>query len=448
MLLTGRQPIYYDEEVRPDTIAKIMTYATQIHGANAIQCNYLYDYYKGKQPILGKSNETNPNINNIVIENRANEIVSFKTGYLMGEPIQYISRGATQTDKVNRLNAICNFDSKANKDKALAEWFFICGTAYRMIMPGNPVKTSVLNPSSTFVVYRNDIENEPILGVIQVKKDTTTIYYAYSKDTYYELDATFDIIKSEPHTLGMIPIIEYPANNARLGAFEIVITLLDAINRLQSDRLDAVDMFVQALLVIQGAMPDEDMSLSEIKKKGGLYLPKDADAKYLTQELNQQQTQILADTMYQSILTICGMPNRNGGTSTSDTGVAVIMRDGWSAAEARAKDQELMFKQSENECLKLMCNIINAVELLDIDVSDIDIRFTRRNYDNISEKASVLTTMLGNSKIHPKLAFEYCGMFPDSDLAYTISQDHYNSEIEKRMSELREVENERVHTNG
>ena len=124
------------------------------------------------------------------------------------------------------------------------------------------------------------------------------------------------------------------------------------------------------------------------------------------------------------------------------------MRDGWSAAEARAKDQELMFKQSETGCLKLMCNIVNAMELLDIDVTDIDIRFTRRNYDNISEKASVLTTMLGNSKIHPKLAFEYCGMFPDSDLAYTISQEHYDEEIEKRMSELREVENERVHTNG
>lgn len=34
------------------------------------------------------------------------------------------------------------------------------------------------------------------------------------------------------------------------------------------------------------------------------------------------------------------MPNRNGNASTSDTGSAVIMRDGWSDAEARAKDSE------------------------------------------------------------------------------------------------------------
>ena len=51
------------------------------------------------------------------------------------------------------------------------------------------------------------------------------------------------------------------------------------------------------------------------------------------------------------------MPNRNGGTSTSDTGSAVIMRDGWSAAEARAKDSELMFKLSEKEFLKLVLRI-------------------------------------------------------------------------------------------
>ena len=43
--------------------------------------------------------------------------------------------------------------------------------------------------------------------------------------------------------------------------------------------------------------------------------------------------------------------------------------------------------------------------------------------------------MLKNEKIHPRLAFEHCGMFVDSDLAYTISVE-YAEEQEKKAAEL------------
>ena len=62
------------------------------------------------------------------------------------------------------------------------------------------------------------------------------------------MENTWAIIRSEPQILG-IPIIEYPANKARLGAFEIVLPLLDAINTVESNRLDGVEQFVQALML-------------------------------------------------------------------------------------------------------------------------------------------------------------------------------------------------------
>ena len=119
-----------------------------------------------------------------------------------------------------------------------------------------------------------------------------------------------------------------------------------------------------------------------------------AEVSYLTSTLNQGETQTLVDHMYQTVLTICGMPNRNGGTSTSDTGSAVIMRDGWSAAEARAKDSELMFKKSERIFLKLILNICKTLKGMDLKVCNIEIRFTRRNYENILQKAQVLDLIL------------------------------------------------------
>ena len=47
------------------------------------------------------------------------------------------------------------------------------------------------------------------------------------------------------------------------------------------------------------------------------------------EENGETYTQTLKNDLYQTILTICGIPNRNGGSSTSDTGNAVIFRDGW-----------------------------------------------------------------------------------------------------------------------
>lgn len=53
---------------------------------------------------------------------------------------------------------------------------------------------------------------------------------------------------NKSHALNMIPIFEYPANNARLGAFEIVLPLLDAINVVSNSRLDGIEQFIQAFI--------------------------------------------------------------------------------------------------------------------------------------------------------------------------------------------------------
>jgi len=164
-----------------------------------------------------------------------------------------------------------------------------------------------------------------------------------------------------------------------------------------------------------------------------------AEIEYLTAELNQTQTQTLTDHLYDTVLTICGMPNRNGGSSTSDTGSAVIMRDGWSAAEARAKDTELMYKKSEKEFLKLVLGICHDLADLNLKLSNVEIRFTRRNYENISEKATVLTTMLNNPKIAPQLAFTHCGMFSDPQIAYAMSMAYAEEQRKKALEEMTKI---------
>lgn len=455
MQLHGRRMIKTDEsEVTIDNVVTILRKALPFHWKNRSEINYLWHYYKGRQPILNRVKLVRPEIANKIVENRADEIVSFKSGYLMGEPLQYVTRGNAESiaDAINQLNEYVFAEEKPAKDKELADWFHICGTSFRMVLPDedgeeddSPFEIYTLDPRNTFVVYHNGLGNKPVLGVKYVIDEKGVITYScYSKYEYFEIVES-KVVKCEPHILGDIPIIEYPLNLARIGAFELVVPLLDAINLTDSNRIDGVEQFIQALLLFHNV----DISSDDYKKlrEEGAIKFKDIDPQlkaevaYLTNSLNQGETQTLVDHMYQTVLTICGMPNRNGGSSTSDTGSAVIMRDGWSDAEARAKNSELMFKKSERRFLKLVLNICRTLVGMDLKVHNIEIRFTRRNYENILQKAQVLDLLLKNGKVHPRLAFEHCGLFVDSDLAYALSAE-YVEEQEKKAQELIEKQNQ------
>lgn len=443
-LFTGRTILTTDyDEVSSENIVEILDKVFPIHEINQYQIDYLYNYYKGNQPILRRKKEVREEINNKVVENRANEIVTFKTGYLIGQPIQYVTRRNEKgtNESLDMLNDFIYEQDKVTKDKQLVEWMHICGTGYRMITVNknekeeSPFRISTLDPRNAFVVYKNDESLTPIMGVKYiVKEDNKLVFSVYTEKEYFELEDN-KLIKQEPHTLQYIPIIEYPLNNARLGSFEIVLGLCDAENTVISNRLDGIEQFIQALLVFKGVDIDDE-SFKSLKEQGALRIPADGDVQYLVQQLNQVETQTLKKDIYESILTICGMPNRNGGSSTSDTGSAVIMRDGWSAAEARAQDTEDMIVASEKKFLKLALNIMNILKRTDLKLADVGIRFTRRNYENIQGKAQVLTTMLGNEKIDPKLAFEHCGMFTDPNLAYEMSMKYAKEELKRQKEQL------------
>lgn len=445
--LFGREVITHDEvTITDDNILDILRKAMDAHTKNRGEIEYLWNYYKGKQPILTREKNVRPEICNKIVENRANEIVSFKVGYLCGEPIQYIGRNGSEavSKAISELNEMMFSENKATQDKRVAEWQAICGTAYRLVLPDTrkgeddaPFEMYTLDPRDTLVVYSNGVDNKPLMAVKYCVTDVSDyIFSIYSVNHFWKIKND-TIIESKDHALGMIPIIEYPANTARLGAFEIVLPLLDAINTVASNRLDGIEQFIQAFVkFINCDITAEDFK--ELKDLGAIKVKssdgQQADVDIVTNELNQMQTQTLVDYLYQTVLTICGMPNRNGGSSTSDTGSAVIMRDGWTLAESRAKDTELMFKESEQNVLKLVLRIIRDTrglsdELYAIRLKDIALQFTRRNYENIQSKAQVLTQMLSQEKIHPRLAFAHCGMFTDPEDAYRISEQYLKENV-------------------
>ena len=441
MDMFGRRKIYTDvDRVTADNVVAVLEKALTVHAQNQNEIQYLWDYYRGKTPILGKTKEIREEINHKINVNRANEIVTFKLGYGFGEPIQYIRRGRKEdlTDEINELNEYMFQSNKQAEDNALAEWMFIAGLGMRMGLPGvdkdEPFKVYTLDPRYSFNVRYNGLGEPVVMGVkFILKENRMPVYSVYTADWYFEIEGG-TIRKSEPHVLGMVPIFEYPANAARLGAFEIVLPLLDAINETESNRLDDVVQFVNSFLALLGGSIDDETAkkLDEYKM---LCLPEGVDAKYLSVAMQQSDTQVLADNLYDMVLTICGIPNRNGGSSTSDTGSAVIMRDGWSSAEAQMKSVENEWKRSERQFLKLVLRILEDMVGAKLSVRDIEIKFSRRNYDNLQTKSQVLIAMLNNPKIHPELAFTHSGLFLDPESAYLQSKAWWEANQAKTVEQ-------------
>lgn len=446
----GRRVIYTDAtEITAANVAEEVRKAITVHESNRADIEKLYGYYCGKTDILNKTKEIREEINHKINENHAHEVTRFYEGYIFGEPIQYVRRENTVSDKdddaiaadINALNAYNSDAGKAACDAKLAKWILVGGVGYRLELPNTawspdgdeaPFKKYSLDPRQTFVVRTNDVERRVLFSCYYVlqTENNERVYSVYTDNALFTVREFGEEVTVRGHVLGMNPIVEYTLDESRLGIFEVAMPLLDALDELQSNRMDDVVQFVNSFLAILGGQLDEE-TYQKLNEWKTLCLPEGVDAKYLSPAMNQNDVQTLKDDLYQAILTICGVPNRNGGSSTSDTGTATIVRDGWSAAEGRAKTIETSFKEAEKLSLKLDLRILRDTVGTKLRLSDIEPHFTRRNYENIASKAQVLVAMLNNPKIHPELAFQHCGMFADPESAYLQSKAYYDEQMEK-----------------
>lgn len=462
-MLFGRRIIYTPyEEITRENIVQVLTQSLAYHLTNADDIEFLYNYYKGIQPILFREKKIRPEINNKIVENHANSIVQFRAGYLLEHPIQYVARkDSVEEDSIEYINDCMLLENKETRDKEIANWQAICGLSHRLTLPNkrydgsnSPFKIYKTDPRQTFVVYTTAVGNEAVLGVViylrkNEKGEDELVCQAWSKDTYYEwIRGEEDVRIEQPHIFGGIPLIEYPFNQDRIGAFELVIKLLDGINQLQSNRLDGVEQFIQALLVFKNVDITRD-DLTQLLELGAIKIKDDgeieANVEYLTKELNQEQVQKLKDDMLEVVYKICGMPLGRGGSTGNSQG-AVIMRDGWSEVEAKTQETELMFKQSEREFLKIALNYTKILTngKYKVNLGDVDIKFTRRNYENIYQKTLVLDVMLKNPKIAPRLAFSVCGLFGDSEQAFEESRIYYEEQLKLTQEQAIKQEKEVV----
>lgn len=455
MELFGRKQIFCDKtNIDKTNILEVLSDAYFIHEQNRAEMLYLFEYVKGRQPILDREKQIRPEINEKIVDNMASEILEFKLGYKFGSPISYVQRARKDIKsrnalfsffkklftsdeskkedlRVSAINEMMVEECKAAKDLQLAKDVKTCGVGYRLILP-KKIKTGVsvfdllvLNPMNTFVVYSNDAYREPILGVSYFPhRDGSVTFGCYTKTSYFKIEMGItkgfeDWFEEKPNTVGMVPIIEYINDYDRMGCFERVIPLMDALNTIDSDRVNDIAQHVQNILWGDNVALDTE----QYKKlrDDGMILTKSeqgrtATLKYLESVLNQSENQTLVDYVKQQILDITNTPSRSE-LSGGSTGSATNMSTGWMAAETDAKEKEQIWSASERRETAVILKIIKDSNEVDADIaelnlSDIEIKFSRSRTYDLATKCNSLSALIGIG-IDPLRAIEVVGLFTD-----------------------------------
>ena len=455
MELFGRKQIFCDKtNIDKTNILEVLGEAYAIHEQNRAEMLYLFEYVKGRQPILDRQKQIRPEINEKIVDNMASEILEFKLGYEFGSSISYVQRARKDIKnrnalfsffkklftsdeskkedlRVSAINEMMVEECKAAKDLQLAKDVKTCGVGYRLILP-KKIKTGVsvfdllvLNPMNTFVVYSNDAYREPILGVSYFPhRDGSVTFGCYTKTSYFKIEMGItkgfeDWFEEKPNIVGMVPIIEYINDYDRMGCFERVIPLIDALNTIDSDRVNDIAQHVQNILWGDNVALDTE----QYKKlrDDGMILTKSeqgrtATLKYLESVLNQSENQTLVDYVKQQILDITNTPSRSE-LSGGSTGSATNMSTGWMAAETDAKEKEQIWSASERRETAIILKIIKDSNEVDTDIaelnlSDIEIKFSRSRTYDLATKCNSLSALI-RIGIDPLRAIEVVGLFTD-----------------------------------
>lgn len=434
----GREVIYTNElKITPANIVKELSKAISTHRQNAEEIDYLYNYYLGNQPVLYRTKQVRPEINNKVVQNTAYFIVETKTADIASEPIQYVLRGTDErkSQEIADLNTIMENEDKAYSDICLARWRSICGTSYRFIanddgrsslLDETDFRIEVLDPRLTFVVYYTN--NLPAFS-IQLTKDekNKNLYFAYTNEYWFKISGN-KIIEKGINGFQAIPVIEYPNNENRISDIEITISLSDAINEMASDRQDGIAQFVQSFIKFINCEMDAD-KFAELRQSGAFIVKSNngenkADVDIMSSELNQSESQVAIDDLFQKLLVIQGIANREGNTG-GDTMGAVNLRNGYIDSEKRAELSEPSFKKAEKNFLRIVLYMLFVKKQTTLKISDIEIKISRSKMDNMLTKAETLKMLL-ESGIYYERAIKSVGFFADPEQVAIESADRMN----------------------
>lgn len=374
---------------------------------NKKRYNMLDEYYGGRHRIFDRSKPDDVLMNNKLMVNHAKYITDVATGYLLGNPVDYQVNDDIDIKPI--LDAYKR-QTMENLDVEIAKECSIFGRKYEYIYADeNAIPNSVaLDVRNTLIIYDNTIVHGKVAGL-----NYRPVFEDNESDTnspdHYEVivGTTTEIIKyilkddeltevsREPHFFGEVPFIEYKNNGELQGDFEPVISLIDAYNLIQSDRVNDREQLVDAILCFYGMAFDMEQ-MAELKSRRAISnIPQDGKIEYLTKQINEGDVDVLRKTIEQDIHKVSMVPNMSDENFVGNAS-GVALRYKLLTFEQMVKNKERFFEKSLMERFRIYNTfLVRKSVMKEVPIEEVDAIFKRNLPSNDYETSQMILNLRG-----------------------------------------------------
>ena len=378
--------------------------------ADAPRLKSLRDAYDGRRDICERERAAGlPN--NRLVHDFPRYICTMAVGYLIGNPVQYEADDAARPALDALLEAYR--DAAADSvDVELARSASLYGRGVELVFMDEMARprTAALDPRRAFVVYDDTVENRPICGIrLTERTDALGQPAGLSCEVFTELETiVYDVPDDgghyierarEAHWFPQVPMVEYWNGEDERGDFEGVLTLIDAYDRLQSDRMNDKAQFVDALLILSGCtMEPDEYGRSpgrQLREDKVLVLPdSDARAEWLCKQLSETDTEVLKKSLAADIHKLSLVPDLSDARfSGYESGVA--MRYKLLGLEQLTRVKERWFREGLRRRMDLFAAMLAASGSPELDGSLVRMSFTRSVPVDPLEQAQTAQALTG-----------------------------------------------------
>ncbi len=397
-------------DINTEINAATVNSCLQEWNGGATRREMLMDYFLCKHQIMNRLRT--PGLpNNRLVHAFPQYIATMTSSYLIGDPVQYMSDEQEAALAVVK-DAYDGADVESI-DAEIAQQQAIFGVGVELLYINRDAepRTTCIDRRQSFVVYDDTAEGYPMFGIYRLIGQDGSRTFVKSIVVYTDSDIiTFQasdegiagkIIDVEPHNFGDVPMVEYWNNSEETGDFEQVISLIDAYDTLESDRINDKTQFTDALLVLTGVVgfqsADGDLRTpaQRLKEEGTLSLPdKDASAYYLVKTLNEADTDILKESIKKDIHRFSYVPDMSDENFAGNAS-GVAMRYKLLGLEQLTRIKERWFKEGLKWRLTMFAHFLAIKGASKLDADRVRIVFRRSLPVNDMEIAQMVQMLQG-----------------------------------------------------
>ena len=212
--------------------------------------------------------------------------------------------------------------------------------------------------------------------------------------------------------------------------------MIDAYNKLTSDRVNDKEQFVEALLVIYGSlMGDDNEEVSEVmkilKENGLLELPADARAEYISRTFDENGMEVLRKAIKEDIYTFSHVPNLTDENFVGNSS-GVAMEYKLLGLQMITGEKEKYYKKALKRRIELFCNYLN-LKAIAVNPNNVKITFTRQLPKNLNELAQMIANLSG--KVSTETLIEQLPFVEDasSEIEKVKQENEENVKLQQEM---------------